>query len=30
LKNYNGEVLLVGVNYDKEKRHTCKIEKIQK
>ena len=30
LKNYRGEVLLVGVNYDKEKHHTCKIEKIKK
>ena len=28
LKNYSGEVLLVGVNYDKEKRHTCKIERV--
>lgn len=27
LKNYSGEVLLVGVNYDKEKRHTCRIER---
>ena len=27
LKNYIGEVLLVGVNYDKEKRHTCRIER---
>ena len=27
LKNYTGEVLLVGVNYDKEKRHTCRIER---
>jgi len=30
LKNYSGEVLLVGVNYDKDKHHTCKIEKIKK
>jgi len=30
LKNYRGEVLLVGVNYDKQKHHTCKIEKIKK
>ena len=30
LKNYNGEVLLVGINYDKEKHHTCKIEQIKK
>ena len=28
LKNYSGEVLLVGVNYDKEKRHTCRIERV--
>ena len=28
LKNYSGEVLLVGVNYDKEKHHTCKIERV--
>ena len=31
LKNYSGEVLLVGINYDKEsKRHSCKIEKAKK
>ena len=29
LKNYSGEVLLVGVNYDKEKRHTCRIERVK-
>ena len=29
LKNYTGEVLLVGVNYDKEKRHTCRIERVK-
>ncbi|MDD6085811.1 MAG: AAA family ATPase [Oscillospiraceae bacterium] len=29
LKNYNGEVILVGINYDKEKHHTCKIERIK-
>ena len=29
LKNYTGEVLLVGVNYDKEKRHTCRIELVK-
>ena len=28
LQNYHGEVLLVGVNYDKEKRHTCRIERV--
>ena len=27
LQNYHGEVLLVGVNYDKEKHHTCMIER---
>lgn len=31
LNDYSGEVLLVGVNYDKgDKQHTCKIEKIIK
>lgn len=30
LKNYSGEILLVGINYDKEKHHTCKIERIKK
>ena len=32
LKDYSGEILLVGISYDKdaEKRHTCVIEKIQK
>ena len=30
LQNYHGEILLVGVNYDKEKHHTCKIERIKK
>ncbi len=32
LKDYTGEILLVGISYDKdaEKRHTCVIEKIQK
>lgn len=31
LKDYSGEVLLVGINYDKdEKQHTCKIEKNTK
>ena len=28
LKDYHGEVILVGINYDKNKHHTCKIEKI--
>ncbi|MCD7745416.1 MAG: ATP-binding protein [Lachnospiraceae bacterium] len=31
LERYTGELLLVGVNYDKNsKEHTCKIEKIKK
>ena len=31
LADYTGEVLLVGINYDKEsKQHTCKIEKYRK
>ena len=30
LKNYSGEVLLVGISYDKEKHHTCKIERAKK
>ena len=32
LENYAGEVLLVGINYektDKNKRHSCKIEKVR-
>lgn len=30
LKEYQGNLLLVGVNYDKEtKKHTCMIEKIK-
>ena len=29
LKDYSGEILLVGINYDKEsKKHSCKIDKI--
>ena len=28
LQNYHGEILLVGVNYDKEKHHTCKMERV--
>lgn len=28
LKDYAGNILLVGINYDKEtKKHTCRIEK---
>ena len=31
LKDYSGDVLLVGVNYDKKlKKHSCKIEKVKK
>lgn len=31
LKSYKGEVILVGINYDKKsKTHTCKIERITK
>ncbi len=33
LKDYTGEILLVGINYDKDnenKPHSCKIEKIRK
>lgn len=30
LKDYLGDILLVGINYDEQKRHTCKIEKIRK
>lgn len=35
LQDYSGEILLVGISYDKDakvdnKHHTCKIEKIQK
>ena len=28
ISEYTGDILLVGINYDKEtKKHTCKIEK---
>ncbi len=31
LKDYSGEILLVGINYNKnDKRYTCKIEKVTK
>lgn len=31
LRDYQGNLLLVGVNYDrKTKKHTCKIEKVEK
>ena len=29
LADYKGNLLLVGINYDKEKEHTCRIEKIE-
>lgn len=31
LKEYSGEILLVGINYEKDnKKHTCSIEKAEK
>lgn len=31
IKGYGSNILLVGINYDeKTKKHTCKIEKINK
>ena len=31
LKDYQGDLLLAGINYDrKTKQHTCIIEKVQK
>ena len=30
LKDYSGEMILVGVNYDEDKKHACKIEKLVK
>ncbi len=30
LEDYRGNLLLVGINYDKEKNHTCVIEKVVK
>ena len=31
LKNYEGEILLVAINYDKEsKKHECQIERLKK
>ena len=29
LEDYKGNLLLVGINYDKDKKHTCIIEKVQ-
>lgn len=28
LEDYKGNLLLVGINYDREKKHTCRIEKM--
>ena len=28
LEDYKGNFLLAGINYDREKKHTCRIEKI--
>ena len=28
LKGYRGEVLLVGITYDENKKHTCVIESV--
>ena len=30
IKNYTGDILLVGINVDREKKHTCSIEKVVK
>lgn len=31
VKDYGGEILLVGINYDsKSKKHTCKIERYDR
>ena len=30
VSEYTGEIILVGINYDDQKGHTCKIEKTQK
>ena len=29
-KDYSGEILLVGISYDKDKKHSCIIEKVNK
>ena len=29
LKDYKGNLLLCGINYDEEKKHTCVIEKME-
>ena len=28
LQNYTGNIVLVGINYDKKKKHSCKIEQL--
>ena len=30
IEEYTGDILLVGINYDQEKKHTCLIEKYKK
>jgi hypothetical protein len=31
LKDYTGEIVLVGINYDEKKKvHSCKIERAEK
>lgn len=30
IQGYTGDILLVGINYDREKRHSCLIEKYKK
>ncbi len=29
LKNYKGGLLFVGINYDDDKNHTCRIERFE-
>lgn len=29
LEDYKGNLLLVGINYGKDKKHTCVIEKVR-
>ncbi len=30
LKAYQGKLLLVGIDYNKDKKHTCVIERMEK
>jgi hypothetical protein len=30
LQKYSGDILLVGITYDDDKKHYCKIEKLTK